>query len=403
MWNEERPEIDDVEGIYRATAPVEGIVDNDLMDDDSRFVWQEVAIVVGADEHLGARGADLKLFKLRNEWIKGTSNAYLIELGDLFNNGIKPGQHPDSVRNQAMIRWTAEQLMPLVVKGKLLEIMKGNHDGCDGNRNVQSDLGPLEQLYDKITPYSVEKGKFLYDLVKLASYAAVTTFPIATPDARHLKLPFSMYTTHNPGTSGSPVSSIDSFDEKAQATLKAKKVNMKLSAHLHGPNINGVKVHQDVVCDENGRPVAVRKDSTLVVSAATSLRDAEYAKMMGLSPSDANVYIYVLRWKKNLKKGQDGDNRDFIVDCKIMPMFRKDSNEYTNFAIKYMNQHLEIDREQIRETYERMSTRKIETRLRNQVANHGTAKSLNSYLRTSPKTTNDEPAATLQTDDGRGK
>ena len=400
MWKEERPEIDDVEGIYRATAPVQGIVHNNLME-TKRAKYGQIAIVTKPDPHLASRGANLKRDNKADEWVKNTYNAYMIPIGDIFNNGIKPGQHRDIVGNQAIIDYVAKKLMPLVLQGKLPVMINGNHDGVDGARNVEQGLAPMEQLYDKLTPYSIEEGRRLDGLVKHAKFAALTTFPLVTPDARRDKLPLTMYFTHGSGKGGTPASSVESEHEKANAQLNGESRDVEFSAHHHS-NTNGRIISKRIIFDENGKPIGVRTENTLVVSESTLQEDAEYSKMAGLPPADSNVNIYIFSWAKNYAKGKNGDDRDYIVDVRIMPMFRKDSNEYTNFAARYMQEHLEPDRAKIRETIRRMSTKKIEARLRNQVTNYGTAKSIMSYLRNSPKTVINEESST-QKDYGRGK
>lgn len=376
FWDK-RPEVDDVEGLYGVTAPVEPIKIYNKMEDDECFVWIEMAIAVVSDPHLAARGANIVRFIKTNKWTSKTANALMVSLGDVFNNG-RLEEHPDIVRNQAIISYVAEQWAPIVLaeNNKMLMMVDGNHDGENGRRNADRGLAPMEQLIDKLMQYDSEEGKFRYDSVPHAKFGAVTILPFATPDGCD-KVPLTFYMTHGSGRNGN----VDSEHAKAQAYLSQCGImaDVELSGHHH-KNTNSVKVQQQMIKDENDNLIAITDKKTFVASESTLQEDAEYSRMNGFPPADSNVNIYVFRAKVISKKyysinGKLVDKKVVEVDRPlIIPMFREGSNEYTDFAKRYMEEHCEPDMDVIRREIRRMTKEEIENALKNQRAKYKSTK-----------------------------
>lgn len=113
----------------------------------------EIIIVPVADLHYGSPNFNLDKWKLIKNKIISTDNMYMFIIGDMIDNQTKNSHDPfgNTIRPHEQKIWLTEELKPLADKGKVLVVVKGNHE--NKKDNVASDD---EILYDVCYKLGIE-------------------------------------------------------------------------------------------------------------------------------------------------------------------------------------------------------------------------------------------------------
>jgi len=363
-------------------------------------IFSHICFVPLFDVHGAAVGSNAIREEKAVDFVKNTSNAFCVIGGDAVNSIIKADQnsHDDKFGNQRAIARAIDLYAQILDKMPL--ILDGNHDGENGNRFSASNMSPIRHIVDGLRSYDRETHSWVGP--QHCKFGAILKFQVPTCDNRRDLKTISIYLHHGSGKGGTPASSIDNEYAKAVAYIneQGELVDAVVTGHHHS-NTSGIVPQRVPVYNEEGKLVNVLKKNAVVVSESTLQEVSNYALAGGFNPADSNVYIYDLCMVRNpffTTKTQDTEP-EYIMQYTRIPMFRKNSNEYTDEAKEYMEIYMEPSVEKITASIKRTNSEKLNTRLARQVDNYNTVKFIEPYLREGTNTVvNEEPQVVMPDD-----
>ena len=344
-------------------------------------IFSHICFVPLFDVHGAAVGSNAVREEKAVLFVKNTANAFCVMGGDAVNSIIKADQnaHDDKFGNQKAIMRAIDLYSTIVDKIPL--ILDGNHDGENGNRFNASNMSPTRHIVDALRTYIPGKG---YEGPQHCKFGAILKFQVPTCDNKRELKEISIYLHHGSGRGGSPASSIDSEFAKALAHINecGEMVDAVITGHHHS-NTSGVAPQRIPEFDENGKLVNIKKKNAVIVSESTLQEVSNYALAAGYNPADSNVYIYDLCMVRNpFYNNKTADTQpEYIMQYTRIPMFRKNSNEYTDEAIEYMKAYKEPDMDRITSSIKGTNSEKLNKRLKNQNKNYNTVEFISTYLR----------------------
>lgn len=362
-------------------------------------IFSHICLVPLFDVHGAAVGSNAIREEKAVDFVRNTSNAFCVLGGDTVNSIIKADQnsHDDKFGNQRAIARAIDLYSTIL--DKLPLILDGNHDGENGNRFASSNMSPIRHIVDGLRSYDRETHSWVGP--QHCKFGAILEFQVPTTDNRRVLETISIYLHHGSGKGGASASTIDNEFAKAVACLK-KPVKGAISGHHH-LNISGIISQRVPVYDEQGKLVNVLKNNVVVVSESTLQEVSNYALAGGFNPADSNVYIYDLCMVRNpyyTMKTQD-TQPEYVMQYTRIPMFRKNSNEYTDEAKEYMETYREPSVEKISASVKRTNSEKLNTRLSKQVDNYNTVKFIEPYLKDGSQEVNVEDPQVVMPEEER--
>ena len=345
-------------------------------------IFSHVGLIPLDDVHGAAVGSNAIREEKVVDCVDNTSNVFCVLGGDTVNSIIKADQnaHDDKFGNQRAIARAIDLYSRILDKIPL--ILDGNHDGENGNRFASSNMSPIRHIVDGLRSYDRETHSWIGP--QHCKFGAILKFQVPTCDNRRELKTISIYLHHGSGKGGTPASSIDNEYAKAVAYMneKGELVDAVITGHHHS-NTSGIVPQRVPVYNEQGKLIKVLKKNAVVVSESTLQEVSNYALAGGFNPADSNVYIYDLCMVRNpyyTTKTQD-TQPEYVMQCTRIPMFRKNSNEYTDEAKEYMETYREPSVEKISASVKKTNSEKLNTRLSKQVDNYNTVKFIEPYLK----------------------
>ncbi len=295
-------------------------------------IFSSIAVISGADTHSGTVGAnDIKEEK-SILFVYNTSNSIYIPGGDQLNITTKSG-----VDNFAEMKYNNQRAIDrkialyTPIRKKIPCIIDGNHDGANGNRLLDSNMSPSKHVADALKITHVEFGVLIESVMP-------------TADHSREKVPMYIFAFHGSGKTSGQAKSVDITFEKAMNSLLKEGIipDVIIAGHFHS-NSNGFIPMEIPIYDERGKVVSMKRKDVIVISESTLQENSRYAVTAGFPPSDSNVYINNLSMVKNPNYNINTQDRCFkyMAELTRIPMFRKDSEAYTEEAKEYMRNYQE--------------------------------------------------------------
>lgn len=331
----------------------------------SQSIFSHICLVPLFDLHSASVGSNAIREEKAVHFVKQTANAFCVLGGDAVNSVIKADQnaHDDKYGNQRAIAREIDLYSSIVDKIPLM--LDGNHDGENGSRWSASNMSPTRHIIDGLRTY--DPASHSWNGPQHCKFGVILKFQVPTCDHKREPRTFSIYLHHGSGRGGSSASSIESEYNKAIAYLNdcGEAVDAIITGHHHS-NTSGVISQKVPVFDEQGKLVSIIKKDAVVISESTLQEVSNYALAAGYAPSDSNVYIYDFCLERNnYHTMSNGDVQpEYVLKCIRMPMFRKNSNEYTEEAENYMKAYEEPDIEAIKESIKDLPNKELYLKLK---------------------------------------
>ena len=349
-------------------------------------IFTRLFVVNMFDDHSGSIGANAEKQEKAWKFIETVANAVCIYGGDMINSIINgdQNQHDDKTDNAHTIRRLIEKLTP--IKHKILAILDGNHDGEYGRRHNRANSSPVREVWAGLCTYDPVAKCFIGP--QHCKAGLIITYEMPTADNKRLMREIIEYDHHGSSKGGAPGSSTDESFKKSIAIVSAvlgKPVHVVKTGHVHDDE-DALHVQEEVQYDENHRAIGVKEIQTVVISEPTLQEEAPYGHAQQFAPVESNVYIDSYRIVRNPLFGKAHPYEpEYKLELSRIPMFRQNSNEFTNEALEIMELYKEPDIQKYVKKFTKSSTPAIMRYLENQVKNYGTKdfidkKDLNSLI-----------------------
>lgn len=331
-------------------------------------IFSNVSIIFAGDVHDGAVGTNAVRDEKTLEFVKNTANCIYVPGGDVFNAIVSPDQdkHADKYGIQRAIDKKRAQFEKIAKK--IPFIIDGNHDGQNGKRWVASGMSPAKHLADSLNITHIK-------------YGALLELNLPSSDYRREQKTIKLFMFHCAGRTSGTAKSVDNTFKMAMAQLQALKIvpDVIFGGHFHS-NTNGLFPTDVYVYNKSGKLVGVKRKDIIVVSDSTLQENSDYALTAGFPPSESNVYINNIRVVKNpyFTSATKSTQYEYMVEMTRIPMFRQNSDEYTDEAKEYMKNYMEPEylKQEVEKEYKDLSYGKSVEKLQNAVNDFKSARFL---------------------------
>lgn len=226
-------------------------------------------------------------------------------------------------------------------------------------------------------------AKHLADSLNIThiKYGALLELNLPSSDYRREQKTIKLFMFHCAGRTSGTAKSVDNTFKMAMAQLQALKIvpDVIFGGHFHS-NTNGLFPTDVYVYNKSGKLVGVKRKDIIVVSDSTLQENSDYALTAGFPPSESNVYINNIRVVKNpyFTSATKSTQYEYMVEMTRIPMFRQNSDEYTDEAKEYMKNYMEPEylKQEVEKEYKDLSYGKSVEKLQNAVNDFKSARFL---------------------------
>lgn len=330
--------------------------------------FSNIAVIFAGDVHDGAVGTNAVKDEKTLEFVRKTANCIYVPGGDVFNSVISPDQdrHADKYGLQHAIDKKHYQFEKIL--DKIPFVIDGNHDGQNGSRWVASGMSPAKHLADSLNITHIK-------------YGALLQLTLPSSDYKREPKTINLFMFHCAGKTSGTAKSVDNTFKMAMAQLQELKIvpDAIFGGHFHS-NSNGLFPTDVYVYNKSGKLVGIKRKDVIVVSDSTLQEKSDYALAAGYPPTESNVYINNIRVVKNPYYNASTKNTqyEYMVEMTRIPMFRQNSDEYTDEAKEYMKNYQEPEhlREEVRREYQNISYEEATKKLKEAVDDFKSARFL---------------------------
>lgn len=278
------------------------------------------------DLHMFGEGFNLERFNLVTNYFMQVSNAFSFIGGDWYDNAniMSKTNSYNSKTNISQAIDGSEFLLEKV-KSKILFTLGGNHDGEFGDRVKPGNISPAKESSKKIAKY--------------VPFNALINIKLSD------EFSFNLFATH-----GSMAKSVDELKRKCLHVCATKGIvpDVIMSGHIH-TNMSYIVREKVPVKNSKGLVVEYKEKNVRIEILPSFQGDNEYSASKGFNDGFTNAYAYDFSYEKNpfYKASTKDTEFEFILKITKFPILKKNTNEYTSFAKKYLEMYKEPDKNAI--------------------------------------------------------